>query len=100
MESEILALSSSGPLPIPIGGDGRNRDDENGVAGYSPRLLGASPTREPIAPYQALPVTAQLITEHITPALPVIDHSKLTEGVRHFYICICDIPAARSHWVR
>lgn len=95
--AEIFTLSASSPLPIPVGrGDkghtnGVNHDKENGggLYGVSPPVLGTSPLgtspREPIAPYQALPVTAVTITEHITPALPVLEPSKMTHEVRRLF---------------
>ena len=87
MNTEILALSAAAPLPIPVGredkghANGINEDKENGLLGQSPRLAGSSPRSQPVAPYQALPVTAATISEHITAALPVIDHAKLTQEV-------------------
>lgn len=88
MDAKILALSIAEPLPIPVGSERKvngvedGEDRESDLLGQSPRLLGSSPSKEPIAPYQALPVCAQTITEHITPALPVVDHSKLSKEVR------------------
>jgi len=47
------------------------------------KLSGASPRKgDAVAPYQALPVTGDLITEHLTPELPVIEHADLTPEVR------------------
>lgn len=85
--TEILNLSASSPLPIPVGraqdkaGADGDVDKENGLSGFSPRLAGTSPSREPIAPYQALPVTSATITENYTPALPVIDQEHMTPEV-------------------
>lgn len=89
MNGEILALSAALPLPIPVGRDEKvhaerlKEEKENGVLfGQSPpRPAGSSPRSQPIAPYQALPITASVITEHITPALPVIDHTRMSQEV-------------------
>jgi len=90
--AEIIALAASSPLPIPVGRDnkglerGNSDEKENGVFGMSPRSLqgsspqGSSPRELPF-PYQALPVTTATITEHLTPALPVIECSTLSHEV-------------------
>lgn len=85
---EIIALSSSSPLPVPVNGNQMNGvEDGDHVNGHSPNslgLLGASPRKGDqiaVAPYQALPVTAATITEHITPALPVIEHGTMSQEV-------------------
>ncbi len=87
LPAEIYALAGSSPLPIPVGGRelaGSSPPRCYDVLGSSPpvELFGTSPRREPCAPYQALPVTAQCITEHLTPALQVIDGSMMTPEVR------------------
>jgi hypothetical protein len=87
LPAEIYALAGSSPLPIPVGGRelaGSSPPRCYDVLGSSPpvELFGTSPRREPCAPYQALPVTAQCITEHLTPALQVIDGSTMTPEVR------------------
>ena len=97
MDAEILVLSASLPMPIPVGRENKaNSNDvddekENGVYGLSPRaLLGTSPTLEPIAPYQALPLTAATITHNMTAALPVFEPSEMTHEVS---ICSFSPPA-------
>lgn len=92
MQQEIFALASQ-PLPVPVvSNDGKAADDilldkENtGIQGQSPRswngsIAGSSPRKDPVAPYQALPVTPQTITEHLTPALPVIDRGSMSQEV-------------------
>ena len=92
MQEEIVALSSQ-PVPIPIlvhddkaAGDDIFANVDSGIYGQSPRswggsIAGGSPKKDPVAPYQALPVTAQTITEHLTPALPVIDRGNMTDEV-------------------
>jgi hypothetical protein len=85
--AEILALSASSPLPIPVGreekgvGNGHSDEKENGVFGQSPSSLQGTSPRELPFPYQALPVTSFVITEHLTPALPVIEPSSLSHAV-------------------
>jgi hypothetical protein len=91
MESEILALSTACPIPIPVnkqGDKGIDAEDDYYVNGSSPPVSARRLT-EPIAPYQAMPVTfeaaepSDLITRNLTPALPVIegelDHEVCTE---------------------
>lgn len=46
------------------------------------KLQGASPRKGDGGPYQALPVTGELITQHLTPALSVLDLSECTADVR------------------
>ena len=96
MNAEILALSASAPLPIPVGlenkanANGVEDEKENGLYGLSPRSLqGTSPSREPIAPYQALPVMAATITHNMTAALPVFEPSEMSHEVN-----ICSFYAA------
>jgi hypothetical protein len=85
--AEIIALSASSPLPIPVGREdrglerGHSDEKENGVFGQSPTSLQGSSPRELPFPYQALPVTTATITEHLTPALPVIEPSTLSHEV-------------------
>jgi hypothetical protein len=91
MEAEIFALSATGPLPMPVRDEeksvGRSSDgglyglSPRSMSGTSPRLAGTSPKKDPIAPYQALPVTADAITEHLTEELPVIDRGNMTQEV-------------------
>ena len=85
--TEILTLSASSPLPVPVGREPKGLDNgvddkENEIFGLSPTSLsGTSPIREPIVPYQALPVTAAIITEHLTDALPVMEPTEMTHEV-------------------
>lgn len=85
--AEIIALSASSPLPIPVGREnkglqnGHSDEKENGVFGQSPSSLQGTSPRELPFPYQALPVTTATITEHLTPALPVIEPSTLSHEV-------------------
>jgi hypothetical protein len=82
--AEIMALAASSPLPVPVGREANgveNGNSENGIYGLSPTSLqGTSPVKLPF-PYQALPVTSAVITEHLTPALPVIEPSTLSHEV-------------------
>lgn len=80
---EILSLSLSDPLPVPVanGGAVANGLDHKIVNTLGSSPTGASPLKNPVAPYQALPITPQIITENITPALPVFDRSKMTQEV-------------------
>ena len=90
MESEIMALAGSSPLPVPIEIPANGKDRWISLDQASSRILGSSPpvgisprgasppVLAPVAPYQALPVTPSIITEHLTPALDVIDHTQLT----------------------
>lgn len=80
MESEIIALSTSGALPIPVHGPRGESPPSTPLLGGSPS--GLSPRVSGIAPYQALPVTAQAITEHLTAALPIIEHQNLSQEVK------------------
>jgi hypothetical protein len=85
--AEIIALAASSPLPIPVGRaekgleNGDNDEKENGVFGQSPSSLQGTSPREIPFPYQALPVTTATITEHLTPALPVIEPSTMSHEV-------------------
>jgi hypothetical protein len=85
--AEIMALSASSPLPVPIGREdkglenGHSEEKENGVYGQSPSSLQGTSPRELPFPYQALPVTTATITEHLTPALPVIEPSQMSHEV-------------------
>ena len=85
--AEIIALSASSPLPIPVGREdkglenGHSDEKENGIFGQSPSSLAGSSPRELPFPYQALPVTAATITEHLTDALPIIEQAQMTHEV-------------------
>lgn len=91
--SDIVGLPVKLPLPAlnikcMENGSSNHHMDGNGVDGFADferptKLSGASPRKgDAVAPYQALPVTGDLITEHLTPELPVIDHANLTPEVR------------------
>ena len=99
MEGQLAAdiVKLPGELPLPPIDVSKAQEQGNGVAehkglGYSgtenggfempSKLQGASPRKgDAVAPYQALPVTSEVITEHLTPALPVLEPSELEPEV-------------------
>lgn len=104
LASDIVCLPEKLPLPAlnikcKENGSSNHEVDYNGqdVCATFERplkLSGASPRKgDAVAPYQALPVTGDLITEHLTPELPVIEHADLTPEVRQL---LCEtIPPER-----
>ncbi len=110
---DIVSLASSAKLPIPVVRQSKTSENGDGVLGTSPsgRYLSSltqPPSvpipHEPVAPYQALPIT---ITHNITPALPVIDRDDLTpqvtpDSVGIFRICFgadgASPPTACRRW--
>lgn len=89
---KAVRLAVSSPLPKPVGSRdgkaearGESTDKENGLQAPALQPAPRAAMEAVSAAYQALPVTANAITQHLTPALPVIEHGKLTAEVRRFW---------------
>lgn len=90
MEQQIVSLATQCHMPVPVERQGKgaprenSTDKENLLESQSSQQQAPKQKRaEPIAPYQALPVTADsVITHNITPALPVIEEHELSPEVR------------------
>lgn len=82
---QILPLSTYQHPPVPVERQGKAAQApsrQQGQSARSPEPAGQHEEREePIAPYQALPVSGTTITHNITPALPVIEESELSQEV-------------------
>lgn len=76
---QILPLSLSSRMIQPVGKEADPRCHEESTAAPAARTAACS--SEPVAPYQALPVSGDLITHNITPALPVIEGNELSQEV-------------------
>lgn len=90
MEKEILSLSASSKLPVPLerqlkGTRLQSDEKENGNEAHelqsTNRIAAANGSHEAVAPYQALPVIGRTITEHLTPPLPVLNAEEFTQEV-------------------